>query len=104
MVSSLDLTCGHKMGRIAKLYFYLRQILSLRNSRFSCLTKKVKHFQKYSNNRAASINCNKMKTHFHMTCTEGQFDVVELIMTIQCKTFRINLNVEDVNGMTHCDY
>ena len=39
-----------------------------------------------------------------MTCTEGQFDVVELIMTIQCKTFRINLNVEDVNGMTHCDY
>ena len=106
VVSSLDLTCGHKMGRIAKLYFYLRQILSLRNSRFSCLTKKVKHFQKYCNNRAASINCNKMKNSFShdlhrrtIWCCWTDNDY-----PMQCKVFKINLNAEDVNGMTYCDY
>ena len=47
---------------------------------------------KYSNNRTASI-----KGTFCMACKEGQFDVVELIL----KAFRINLNAQHVNGMTH---
>ena len=39
-----------------------------------------------------------MKTPFHMACKKGQFDVVEIIML-----FSINLNTQDVNGMTHFD-
>ena len=37
-------------------------------------------------------------------CREGQFDVVKLMVsTIQFKDFSINLNAQDVNGMTHFD-
>ena len=35
-----------------------------------------------------------------MACKEGQFDVVELMINDQFKTFSINLNVQHVNGMT----
>ena len=35
-----------------------------------------------------------------MTCTEGQFDVVELMVNDKFKTFSINLNAQHVNGMT----
>ena len=35
-----------------------------------------------------------------MTCKEGQFDVVELMVNDQFKTFSINLNAQHVNGMT----
>ena len=38
-----------------------------------------------------------------MACKEGQFDVVELMMNDQFKTFSINLNVQHVNGMTQFD-
>ena len=38
-----------------------------------------------------------------MTCTEGQFDVVEQMVNGQLNTFSINLNAEDVNGMTSFD-
>ena len=34
---------------------------------------------------------------------EGQFDVVELMVTDQFKTLSINLNAQHVNGMTHFD-
>ena len=34
---------------------------------------------------------------------EGQFDVVELMVNDQFKTFSINLNAQHVNGMTHFD-
>ena len=44
-----------------------------------------------------------METRFHMTCEKGQFDVVELMVNDQFKTFCINLNAQDVNGMTHFD-
>ena len=33
----------------------------------------------------------------------GQFDVVELMVTDQFKTFSINLNAQHVNGMTPFD-
>ena len=36
-----------------------------------------------------------------MPCKEGQFDVVELMVNDQFKTFSINLNAQHVNGMTH---
>ena len=36
-----------------------------------------------------------------MACKEGQFDVVELMVNDQFKTFSINLNAQHVNGMTH---
>ena len=36
-----------------------------------------------------------------MTCKDGQFDVVELMVNDQIKTFSINLNAQHVNGMTH---
>ena len=36
-----------------------------------------------------------------MACREGQFDVVELILNYQFKDFTINLNAQNVNGMTH---
>ena len=35
-----------------------------------------------------------------MACKEGQFDVVELMVNDQFKTFSINLNGQHVNGMT----
>ena len=35
-----------------------------------------------------------------MTCKEGQFDVVELLVNDQFKTLSINLNAEHVDGMT----
>ena len=43
------------------------------------------------------------KTRFHMACKEGQFDVVELMVNHQFKTFSINLNAQHVNGMTPFD-
>ena len=38
-----------------------------------------------------------------MARKEGQFDVVELMVNNQFKAFRINLNAQYVNGMTHFD-
>ena len=38
-----------------------------------------------------------------MACKEGQFDVVELMVNDQIKTFSINLNAQQVNGMTPFD-
>ena len=38
-----------------------------------------------------------------MTCKEGQFDVVELMVNDQFKTFGINLNAQHVNAMTLFD-
>ena len=39
-----------------------------------------------------------------MACKEGQFDVVELMLNDQFKTtFSINLNAQNVNGMTPFD-
>ena len=36
-----------------------------------------------------------------MTCTEGQFDIIELMMVNnQLKASRINLNAQHMNGMT----
>ena len=35
-----------------------------------------------------------------MPCKKGQFDVVELMINDQFKTFSINLNGQHVNGMT----
>ena len=38
-----------------------------------------------------------------MGCKEGQFDVVELMINNQFKTFNINFNAQRVNGMTPFD-
>ena len=38
-----------------------------------------------------------------MACKEGQFDVVELMVNEQFKTFSINLNAQHVKGMTPFD-
>ena len=38
-----------------------------------------------------------------MTCKEGQFDDVELMVNDQLKTFSINVNAQYVNGMTPFD-
>ena len=38
-----------------------------------------------------------------MACKEGQFNVVELMVNDQFKTFSINLNAQHVNGMTPFD-
>ena len=38
-----------------------------------------------------------------MACKEGQFDVVELMVNDQFKTFGINLKTHHVNGMTPFD-
>ena len=38
-----------------------------------------------------------------MACREGQFDVVDLMVNDQFKTFSINLNAQHVNGMTPFD-
>ena len=35
-----------------------------------------------------------------MACQKGQFDVVELMVKNQIKSFSINLNVLHANGMT----
>ena len=35
-----------------------------------------------------------------MACKEGQFDIVQLMVSEQSKTFSINLNAQHVNGMT----
>ena len=37
------------------------------------------------------------KTRFHVACKEGQFDVVELMVNDQFKSFSINLNAQHVN-------
>ena len=39
-----------------------------------------------------------------MACKEGQFDVVELMVNDQFKTFSINLNAQHLNGMTPFDF
>ena len=38
-----------------------------------------------------------------MACAEGPFNVVELMVNDQFKTFNINLNARHVNGMTPFD-
>ena len=38
-----------------------------------------------------------------MACRKGQFDVVELMVNDQIKTFNINLNAQHVNGRTPFD-
>ena len=38
-----------------------------------------------------------------MACKEGQFNVVEVMVNDQFKTFNINLNAGHVNGMTPFD-
>ena len=38
-----------------------------------------------------------------MACKEGQFDVVDLKVNDQFKTFSINLNAQHENGMTPFD-
>ena len=44
-----------------------------------------------------------METRFNVTCKEGQFNVVELMVDDRFKTFIINLNAQHVNGMTPFD-
>ena len=39
-----------------------------------------------------------------MACKKGQFDVVELMVNDQFKTFSIDLNAQQVNGMTSYGY
>ena len=60
-------------------------------------------YSRVSNNRTTSFKCTYWKTRFHMACKEGQFDVVELMVNDQFKTFSINLNAQHVNGMTPFD-
>ena len=38
-----------------------------------------------------------------MACKKGQFDIVELMVNDQLKTFSINLNAQHVYGMTPFD-
>ena len=38
-----------------------------------------------------------------MACKKGQFDVVKLMVNNQFKAFSINLNTQQVNGMTPFD-
>ena len=38
-----------------------------------------------------------------MACKKGQFDVVELMVNEQFKTFSINLNAQHISGMTLID-
>ena len=38
-----------------------------------------------------------------MACKERRFDVVEVMVNDQFKTFSINLNAQHVNGMTPFD-
>ena len=60
-------------------------------------------YSRVSNNRTASFKRTYWKTRFHMACKEGQFDVVELMVNDQFKTFSINLNAKHVSGMTPFD-
>ena len=53
--------------------------------------------------RKASIKRTWCKPLFHVACKEGQFDVVELMVNDQFKTFGLNLNAQHVNGMTPFD-
>ena len=46
--------------------------------------------------RTTSIKRTQWKTLFDMTCKEGQFDVALNLTNLR----RINLNAENVNGMT----
>ena len=39
-----------------------------------------------------------------MACKEGQFDVVELMVDDQFKTFTINSNAQQVNGLSPFGY
>ena len=39
-----------------------------------------------------------------MASKEGIFDVVELMVNDQLKTFSLNLNAQHVNGMTPVDF
>ena len=41
---------------------------------------------------------------FPKVCQEGQFDVVELMMTYQFMAFSINLNAKHRIGSTHCPW
>ena len=38
-----------------------------------------------------------------MACKKGQFDVVKLMVDDHFKTFSINLNTQNLNGMTPFD-
>ena len=60
-------------------------------------------YSRVFNNRTASMKRTQGKTRFIMTCKEGQFDVVEVIVKDQIKTFSINLSAQHVNGMTPCN-
>ena len=57
-------------------------------------------YSRVSNKRTSSTKGTYWKTRFHMACKEGQFDVVELMVNDQFKTFSINLNAQHVNGLT----
>ena len=46
------------------------------------------------------INVHNGKLDFIWLAKKGQFDVVELMVNDQFKTFSINLNAHHVNGMT----
>ena len=50
----------------------------------------LKNQSRVSNNRTKNF----------MASTDGQFDVVKLMLTNQSKALRISLNVRDMNGMT----
>ena len=39
-----------------------------------------------------------------MACKKGQFDVFELMLNSQLKTYSINLNAQRVNGITPFDF
>ena len=57
-------------------------------------------YSRVFNNRTAYIKRTQGETRFHMAYKEGQFDVVELMVTNQFKAFGINLNTQHVNGLT----
>ena len=56
-----------------------------------------------SNNRTTSVKRTECKTLCNITCIEGQFNVVEVMINSKFKVFGINLNAQHVNGMTHFD-
>ena len=60
-------------------------------------------YSRVSNNRIASIKLNG-NFDFLWLAKEGQFDVVELRVNDQFKTFGNNLNAQHVNGMTPYDF
>ena len=61
------------------------------------------YYSRASNNRTPSIKRTLWNTRFHMAWKEGQFDVVELMVNDQFKSFSINLNAQHVYGMTPFD-